>query len=185
LNTRTGGTESHKRALRIQRSLENEEFAGFDDTEDIKDDDTLRIVPTPVAIIHTPVSEVKISRDADGNATIVGRNAKSNPLNDLLNDVASDEENDPIMWGSLGHVGSTAGPDRGVVSQLEALAESGERKAPRKQSTREVEWIERLVNKHGDDYRAMSRDMKLNPMQQSEGDLKRRIKKWKIDNTTG
>jgi nucleolar protein 16 len=36
-----------------------------------------------------------------------------------------------------------------------------------------------LVAKHGDNLRAMARDKKLNPMQQTEADLGRRIKKWR------
>jgi nucleolar protein 16 len=38
--------------------------------------------------------------------------------------------------------------------------------------------VEALVEKYGDDYGKMMRDRRLNPMQQSEGDLKRRVKRW-------
>jgi nucleolar protein 16 len=39
--------------------------------------------------------------------------------------------------------------------------------------------LERLVNKYGEDYGRMSRDLKLNPMQQTAADIKKRVKKWK------
>lgn len=66
-----------------------------------------------------------------------------------------------------------------VISELEEAARNGVRKAPRKQSEREGEWLERLVNKYGEDYGRMARDRKLNPMQQTEADIKKRVKKWK------
>ena len=71
-----------------------------------------------------------------------------------------------------------------IVAELEAQAEEeaatlARKKRPRQQSKREEEWIARLVGKYGDDIRAMARDVKLNPMQQSVGDLGRRLKKWK------
>lgn len=64
-----------------------------------------------------------------------------------------------------------------VVRQLEALARS-EVKKERTQSDREREWIESLIAKHGDDIKKMSKDRKLNPFQQTEGDIRRRISKW-------
>lgn len=53
------------------------------------------------------------------------------------------------------------------------------RKAPRKQSAREEEWIEKMVEKYGDDYGKMVKDRKLNVMQQSEGDIRRRVQRWR------
>ncbi|KAK9476088.1 ribosome biogenesis protein Nop16 [Lipomyces japonicus] len=70
-----------------------------------------------------------------------------------------------------------------VVRQLEELAARGERKVERTQSDRESSWISQLVNKHGDDYEAMFRDKRLNVWQQSVGDLRRRIEKWKKKNS--
>ena len=71
-----------------------------------------------------------------------------------------------------------------IVAELEVQAEEeavtlARKRRPRQQSKREEEWMARLAGKYGDDIRAMARDVKLNPMQQSEGDLRRRLKKWK------
>ena len=100
-----------------------------------------------------------------------------------------------------------------VVAQLEARAAieratitEHRRKRPRHQSQQEIEWIERLVQKHGKvrqedadrgqqggikeaesggksvidlDFAAMARDARLNPMQQTEADIRRRVEKWK------
>lgn len=72
------------------------------------------------------------------------------------------------------------GGNEGIVLQLErAAAQGGKKSRPRVQSQGEREWIERLVVKWGDDYRAMNRDRRLNPQQQSEGDLRKRVRKWK------
>ncbi|CAN6644647.1 nucleolar protein 16 [Trichomonascus vanleenenianus] len=68
-----------------------------------------------------------------------------------------------------------------VVKQLEEAAKHALIK-PRVQSEGEQDWISRLVEKHGDDYEAMFWDKKLNVYQQSQGDLKRRVKKWKKQN---
>lgn len=92
-------------------------------------------------------------------------------MNDPLNEL-SDDEQAAIADGS----------DRmqtGIVHELEEQASLDAKKRPRQQSKREEEWIANLVATYGDDYRRMVRDRKLNPMQQSEGDLKRRIRKWK------
>jgi nucleolar protein 16 len=66
-----------------------------------------------------------------------------------------------------------------VIRQLEEAARNGAKKAPRGQSQREQEWIEKLVAKYGEDYGKMARDRKLNPMQQTENDIRKRVVKWK------
>ena len=93
-------------------------------------------------------------------------------MNDPLNDLA-DDEND----GFTAAKPSTA--SAGIVKLLEEEASREAKKKPRQQSKREEEWIQRLVETYGDDYGKMVRDRRLNPVQQSEGDLRRRIRKWK------
>ncbi|GAB7340322.1 hypothetical protein MBLNU457_6774t1 [Dothideomycetes sp. NU457] len=132
------------------------------------------------------IGEAKIQRDPTTGAIISFEdNRKANPLNDKLNDI---EDEDEAVWEGFvndhgvvdGAAPSVPGAaDTDVVKQLEARAAMGSEKKPRKQSEREQDWIGRLVEKYGDDYGKMSRDMKLNPMQQSSGDIKRRVKKWK------
>lgn len=133
------------------------------------------------------VSEVRIERHPETGAIIRVLDdtvAKPNPLNDPLNEL--DDSDDQDEWHGFATEHGVVEPSapRGdgktaVVRELEAAAARPADKKPRKQSGREAEWLLHLVNKHGDDYLAMSRDMKLNPMQQTVGDLKRRIKKWK------
>lgn len=104
---------------------------------------------------------------------------KDNPLNDPLNEIEdSDEEPE---WNGFAMVperreGESENP---VIRQLEEAARNGVRKAPRGQSQREQEWAERLVSQYGDDYGRMARDRKLNPMQQTEADIRKRVLKWK------
>lgn len=113
-----------------------------------------------------------IHDDDDDSIEVAGRRlSRKNPLNDPLNALESGEvESNPLA-------------DSIIVQQLERQADQEGKtvraKKPRFQSTREGEWAQRLIEKHGEDFTAMARDRKLNPMQQSVGDLRRRINKWK------
>lgn len=91
----------------------------------------------------------------------------SNPLNDPLN--------------ALDGFDAVGGKGVGIVGLLEAEAKRMEvgRKRGRTQSKAEEEWVERLVERWGDDFRGMVLDRRLNPWQQSEGDLRRRVGKWR------
>lgn len=65
---------------------------------------------------------------------------------------------------------------------VKSLIEEAKNPAPPKKrylSERETEWLEKLVAKYGDDTRAMARDPKLNPMQQTAADIAKRLKKFK------
>ena len=135
-------------------------------------------LPTARKTGKVQTQEVRVERDPEtGNILRVvrpeeeGESENPNPLNDPLNDLMDDE-----------HTNQALEPDTGVVAELEReVAEEAEalaRKRPRQQSSREGEWIDRLVQKYGDDTKAMTRDKKLNPMQQTEGDIKRRLRKW-------
>ncbi|KAI0840122.1 ribosome biogenesis protein Nop16 [Hypoxylon sp. FL0890] len=129
------------------------------------------------------VSEVRVERDENGKIIRVldgSKRKKDNPLNDPLNDLDSDsdeeeEEEAAEEWGGIDETEQ----DVGIVPQLETEANRPVIKKVRTQSKREIEWLQRLVEKYGDDTKAMSRDRKLNPMQQTEADIARRVKKWK------
>lgn len=115
-------------------------------------------------------TEVRVERDPEtGKIIRVIHDKKENPLNDQL---LTDDEEDADM-------SEVGGETHGIIAELERQAASAPEKKPRKQSAREKEWIERLVSKYGEDTKKMSRDMKLNPMQQTEADIARRIKKWR------
>lgn len=117
----------------------------------------------------------------DDEVEIAGRKHKrSNPLNDPLNDLSDDVD----LAGAAAAAGQAQGGKDAsdVVKLLEMQAAKEDSavlaKKPRHTSQREGEWIEKLLQKHGDDYAAMARDRKLNPMQQTVGDIKRRIRKY-------
>jgi nucleolar protein 16 len=136
---------------------------------------TTKLVPTETKVERDPQTGriLRIVRSDGGSEDAIVRKRKLNPLNDPLENLSDEEETSAM---------STRPSD--IVAELEAQAEEeaatlARKRRPRQQSKREEEWIARLAGKYGDDIRAMARDVKLNPMQQSEGDLRRRLKKWK------
>jgi nucleolar protein 16 len=115
---------------------------------------------------------LRVIHENEDNIEVAGRQrSRKNPLNDPLNDIEGGNGDSNLLADSV------------IVQQLERQADQEGKtvraKKPRFQSTREAEWAQRLIEKHGDDFTAMARDRKLNPMQQSVGDLRRRINKWK------
>ncbi|KAK8034362.1 hypothetical protein PG993_009357 [Apiospora rasikravindrae] len=137
------------------------------------------------------VTEARVERDENGKIIRIistsGKKAKPNPLNDPLNELETDseaEEEDEQMaddgetWGGIEEENED-GVRTDVVKQLEAEANRPRQKHVRGQSQREREWLQDLMDKHGDNTRAMARDRKLNPMQQTEADIERRIAKLK------
>jgi nucleolar protein 16 len=114
------------------------------------------------------------------------KQARANPLNDPLNELDSDSEDDTGIFSlqnqhdavvKTSSTRSTAVTD--TVKQLEAEANRPVTKYKRKQPDGERDFIEDLVRKYGDDTGKMARDTKINYMQRSEGDLKKRIKRWR------
>jgi nucleolar protein 16 len=134
-----------------------------------------------VAPANLTTQEVQVEKDRETGRIIRvirpgDQEENDNPLNDPLNDIMDFETKD-----------STSKPSNDVIAQLEAQAAKEEellaKKRPRQQSQREEEWISKLIEKHGDDIKSMVRDRKLNPMQQTEGDIARRLKKWKMSHS--
>ncbi|KAI0600482.1 ribosome biogenesis protein Nop16 [Biscogniauxia sp. FL1348] len=126
----------------------------------------------------TIIREARVERDASGKIIRVleemSGKQRRNPLHDPLVALDSDTDSESEEWGGIGDEN-----DNDIVRQLEAEAARPVEKKPRTQSAREVEWLGRLVARHGADTRAMARDRRLNPMQQTEADIARRIRKWK------
>ncbi|KAI9705080.1 MAG: Nucleolar protein 16 [Candelina mexicana] len=124
----------------------------------------------PQAIIPT---EAHIDRDPDTGAIlrVLHPPSSSNPLNDPLNNITSPPPSQDVNPAQR--------PPTNIVAQLEQQASLAKKKPVRKQSEREREWIERLVGRWGTDIAGMRRDGELNPMQQSEGDIRRRIERWR------
>lgn len=188
LNAPTGGVEKDLAALRAG----NKHAAGPSSAKD------------PFAIAATGpegvVGEVRVERDENGRIVrILGRgDGRSNPLNDPLNHLDTDSEaeedefaDDGETWGGIEEGGKKKkksdkkgkkedGPDTRteVVRLLEEEANRPREKRVRNQSDREREWLASLVERHGDDVRAMARDRKLNPMQQTEADIAKRLRKF-------
>lgn len=140
--------------------------------------------------ISTQVTEAKVTLDPESGA-ITGveedeaNGRRENPLGDLLNEL-DDSDPEPIDGPALQrvHVTDSKGAyenETAAVQEIRTFASLGESPATRKLSHREIDWIERLVERYGDDYRRMSGDIRLNPMQQSAGDIRRRVRKYRED----
>ncbi|KAI0123048.1 ribosome biogenesis protein Nop16 [Xylariales sp. AK1849] len=168
LNTPTGGVEPNRQAKDAKKSTNPA--------------DPFAILPMGADGV---VSEARVERDENGKIVRIireGRKGRENPLNDPLNALDTDSEaeskieDDGETWGGIDEKEDSR---TDVVKALEAEANRPREKKIRGQSQREREWLDSLVEKYGADTRAMARDRKLNPMQQTEPDIAKRIRKLK------
>lgn len=116
------------------------------------------------------------------------RRRLDDPLNSFSSSSSSSEEEEEEVETedptTTNHPPATSTTTTSVVAALEAQASAeaaqlARKKRPRQQSKREAEWIAALVRRYGDDVRAMARDQRLNPMQQTERDIGRRVGRWR------
>ncbi|KAF4950381.1 hypothetical protein FSARC_13215 [Fusarium sarcochroum] len=138
--------------------------------------------PFSIATIENAVvSEARVERDADGKIIRILGQAKPNPLNDPLNDLDNESDAEGAAegdeWGGIEDDPEATD----VVKTL--LEQSRQPDLPKKrhQSSREKEWLDKLVAKYGDDTAAMAKDRKLNPMQQTASDIAKRLRKLNKD----
>jgi nucleolar protein 16 len=169
LNHATGGTEKTIKLLGL-------DDPNVDPSVDSTIDKLNIVGHAPIETVG--VDDAIVERDPETGAILRVINdpfaLDNNPLNDPINELV---EEDTEQWSSFAMV-PAGKADNPVIAALEDAARNGVKKAPRKQSEREEEWIEKLVEKYGEDYGKMTRDRRLNPFQQSEGDIRRRAKKW-------
>ena len=177
LNHATGGTEKTIASLDL-----NNPSSSRADTASNSTANALNIVSSKPHPTSADLEEIEVERDPETGAIvrIIGGDndadaINDNPLNDPLNELDDAEGEE---WTGFAMVPNESS-DNPVIRQLEAAARNGVRKAPRGQSQRETEWVERLVEKYGEDYDKMARDARLNPMQQTAADIRKRVKKWK------
>ncbi|KAK3672423.1 Ribosome biogenesis protein Nop16 [Recurvomyces mirabilis] len=177
LNKHTGGVE--KRAEEIIRAREE---AAQDGLKSRKNDDLA------IAHVRRPekleLSEAKIERDPETGKIlrVVEDGRKLNPLHDPLAELDS-EDKDDVAFNQHASTDvqyvNAAGAKTEVVRELEREASRPKKTHKPRQSEGERAFIAELVEKHGDDFTAMARNMKINYMQRSEGDLRKRVKKWR------
>jgi nucleolar protein 16 len=177
LNKNTGGIE------RKLGDVHRDEDGDFDNRRD-----ALNITSASRRKERIDLGEAKIERDPETGKilrVIEQSKPKLNPLNDSLNDLDSESEDEQALFsldnqhGANAAVGSKNAALTETVRLLEADASRPEVKYKRRQPQGEIDFIEALVKKYGDDVGKMARDTKINYMQRSEGDLKQRIKKWR------
>lgn len=131
----------------------------------------------PGAVPPGAVREARLERDGEGRVVrVVHLGRERNPLGDLLG-VFDKEEGEPRdEWAGIeDRDGDEGRPE--VLRLLEKEAGVRTERVVRHQSTREAEWLGRLVGKYGADVEAMAMDMKMNPMQQTAADVRKRLKK--------
>lgn len=189
LNARPGGVE--KFASSSSSLHPASATTGKKDALAIANKNPTALVPRTARIERDPETGaiVRVLRDDDDDDDNGGEKGRREWNGRVLRDVLDEggEEDERNAAGRAGQqhdlpglVVDGGGGGNGVVPEMVMQAAmGGGRKRPRKQSKREEEWVEQLVARYGDDVGKMARDRKMNPMQQSEGDIARRVRMWK------
>ncbi|KAL8650398.1 MAG: hypothetical protein Q9210_003852 [Variospora velana] len=182
LNARTGGVEKS-----LNHSTSSSATEKKKDALAIANKKPTALVPGTVRIERDPETGtiVRVLRDGDEEGGERGkREWNGRVLRDVLDE--GDENDGGDVMGRVGQQHDLPGlvvsgeDGNGVVPELVMQAAmGGGKKRPRKQSKMEEEWVEQLVARYGEDVGQMARDRKMNPMQQSEGDIGRRVRMWK------
>ena len=185
VNAPTGGTEktvSHDRSdfRRSGNELLREDVDGLAIPGSKK---VTKLMPTEARVERDPKTG-SILRVIRPEAELGNENSrrKRRRLDDPLNSDSDSETEEPMTTDTA--QARSRQPATGVVAALEAQADEeaanlARKKRPRQQSKREEEWIAALVGRHGDSIGAMARDRRLNPMQQTEADIARRVRQWR------
>lgn len=190
LNKQTGGVEKDLSKLGAAGEGENEQTSRHDSLK----------INSSAGLDSFGLGEAKVEKDPKTGRIIrvIPNNEivqKPNPLQDPLNDLDSDSDEEVFDGFALDNQHGNVEPPKNstrhvpisstsIVRQLEESASLPAAKYKRRQTENEQAFVQSLVRKHGLDYGKMARDMKLNYMQRSEGDLKRRVKIWKDNGGT-
>lgn len=190
LNAPTGGTEQKIPRPRCNDPVDSEEDAPARNDVDglaIKGNrEVKKLMPTEARVERDPETGRILRVIRPGSDSEVFENGsmerKKRRLDDPLNSESGSENERATATDPPQARGRQ--PATGVIAALEAQAEEeaaqlARKKRPRQQSQREEEWIAGLVEKYGDNIAAMARDRRLNPMQQTEADIARRVRKWR------
>ncbi|SCU94631.1 LAME_0F08306g1_1 [Lachancea meyersii CBS 8951] len=167
LQSPAGGQEAKLDKAIMKEPLPNSSFLERDDDEfgPEKSSSSDEEVVAELNEDDIPEGEARIIRDSEGQVVKVVYGKKRRHI-----ETSSSAEDDGPATKSE------------TVKELEAFASRPVVKRERKPSGREEAWLEALHKKHGDNFRKMFLDRKLNVNQQTEGDIKSRIMKWKSRN---
>ena len=181
----TGGIEKSQKDTQPIHSDSEEEAKNGVSRDEISQKKATTLVPQEVSIERDPHTGaiIRIISPQDSGHKVVAHGTSQNKsaekttasnksiFSEWVPDTSSDDDDSAPAWPT--------GTADTVVSKLERQTGAVKGVSKRKQSARELEWLSRLEAKYGEDYARMARDMKLNPMQQSEGDIRRRFGRWK------
>ena len=160
--------------------------------------------PFPIKALNQEsaiVTEARVERDENGKILAIrsiGKRKRKgyNPLNDPLVDLEDDDDDDDGNADENTGSGRSAGlkddendvgGDEHQAQEAKRFVQLLEREAAnvpppvrKKQPKHERDWIERLVSKHGEDgFDKMARDRRMNPMQYTAADIRRRVWTWR------
>ncbi|QPG76953.1 hypothetical protein FOA43_004347 [Brettanomyces nanus] len=170
LGRKAGGSEKKVKIIKpIKVDDDGEDLDGAQDLDmDEEEDELKRPEDDPNFDPYDPANilegTAKIIKDKDGKTEKIIFGTKKLNKDKDEEEEDKEEEDSQIEKTNM------------IIEQLEARSHKA--KKERKMNEFDMEFLNRLNAKYGDDYEAMKWDKKLNPFQLSPGDLKKRFRSW-------